>query len=184
MEATIIITNSHPHGFSFGHAVDPINEQVFIPIHVAEGISLSVSDIIKAVLVPNYADKSDNGTAYMAVKILEVNDLNLIAPALEGSDPEASPAEAEAELTVEPEQEMSREETDALVLAFISETTYCTTSEISESLGLSHTTAGNSAIRAFVGGKISKAEVHGKVGQRRPSFVMWAKDASRFIDYA
>tara|TARA_R110000737_G_scaffold62292_1_gene89688 strand:+ start:894 stop:1448 length:555 start_codon:yes stop_codon:yes gene_type:complete len=184
MEATIIITNSHPHGFSFGHAVDPINEQVFIPIHVAEGISLSVSDIIKAVLVPNYADKSDNGTAYMAVKILEVNDLNLIAPALEGSDPEASPAEAEVELAVEPEQEMSREETDALVLAFISETTYCTTSEISESLGLSHTTAGNSAIRAFVGGKISKAEVHGKVGQRRPSFVMWAKDASRFIDYA
>jgi hypothetical protein len=184
MEATIIITNSHPHGFSFGHAVDPINEQVFIPIHVAEGISLSVSDTIKAVLVPNYADKSDNGTAYMAVKILEVNDLNLIAPASEKSDPEALPAEPDTELDVEPDQEMSREETDALVLAFISETTYCTTSEISESLGLSHTTAGNSAIRAFVGGKISKAEVHGKVGQRRPSFVMWAKDASRFIDYA
>ena len=184
MEATIIITNSHPHGFSFGHAVDPINEQVFIPIHVAEGISLSVSDVIKAVLVPNYADKSDNGTAYMAVKILEVNDLSLIAPVPDKSEPEISPAEAESELEVEPELEMSREETDALVLAFISETTYCTTSEISESLGLSHTTAGNSAIRAFVGGKISKAEVHGKVGQRRPSFVMWAKDASRFIDYA
>ena len=184
MEATIIITNSHPHGFSFGHAVAPINEQVFIPIHVAEGISLSVSDVIKAVLVPNYADKSDNGTAYMAVKILEVNELSLIAPAPDKSEPEASPAEADPELAVEPEQEMSREETDALVLAFISETTYCTTSEISESLGLSHTTAGNSAIRAFVGGKISKAEVHGKVGQRRPSFVMWAKDASRFIDYA
>ena len=184
MEATIIITNSHPHGFSFGHAVDPINEQVFIPIHVAEGISLSVSDVIKAVLVPNYADKSDNGTAYMAVKILEVNELSLIAPAPDKTEPEASPAEADPELAVEPEQEMSREETDALVLAFISETTYCTTSEISESLGLSHTTAGNSAIRAFVGGKISKAEVHGKVGQRRPSFVMWAKDASRFIDYA
>ena len=184
MEATIIITNSHPHGFSFGHAVDPINEQVFIPIHVAEGISLSVSDVIKAVLVPNYADKSDNGTAYMAVKILEVNDLSLIALAPDKSEPEISPAEPESELEVEPELEMSREETDALVLAFISETTYCTTSEISESLGLSHTTAGNSAIRAFVGGKISKAEVHGKVGQRRPSFVMWAKDASRFIDYA
>ena len=145
---------------------------------------MSVSDVIKAVLVPNYADKSDNGTAYMAVKILEVNELSLIAPAPDKSEPEASPAEADPELAVEPEQEMSREETDALVLAFISETTYCTTSEISESLGLSHTTAGNSAIRAFVGGKISKAEVHGKVGQRRPSFVMWAKDASRFIDYA
>jgi hypothetical protein len=178
MEATVIITNSHPHGFSFGHAVDPINEQVFIPIHVAEGIVLSVSDVVKAVLVPNYADKSVNGTAYMAVKILEVNDLNLIAPASEKSDPEA-----DAELDVEPEPDMSRDETDALVLAFISETAYCTTSEISAGLGLSNVAASNSAIRAYTGGKISKAEVYGKVGQRRPSFVMWAKDASRFIDY-
>jgi hypothetical protein len=181
MEATIIITNSHPHGFSFGHAVDPINEQVFIPIHVAEGIDLSVSDVVKAVLVPNYADKSVNGTAYMAVKILEVNDLNLIAPASEKSAPEALPAEPDVELS--PDGHLCREDTDALVLAFISETTYCTTSEISAGLGLSNVAASNSAIRAFVGGKISKAEVHGKVGQRRPSFVMWAKDASRFTDY-
>jgi hypothetical protein len=181
MEATVIITNSHQHGFSFGHAVDPINEQVFFPIHVAEGIVLSVSDVVKAVLVPNYADKSVNGTAYMAVKILEVNGTNLIASASDKPDTEDSPAEPNTELS--PDCDMSREETDALVLAFISETTYCTTSEISEGLGLSHVAASNSANRAFVGGKISKAEVHGKVGQRRPSFVMWAKDASRFIDY-
>ena len=65
MEATVIITNSHTRGFSFGHAIDPVNEQVFIPAHVAEGMNLQPSDRIKAVLVPNYADKSTNGTAYM-----------------------------------------------------------------------------------------------------------------------
>lgn len=179
MEATVIITNSHPHGFSFGHAVDPINEQVFIPIHVAEGIDLSVSDVVKAVLVPNYADKSVNGTAYMAVKILELNDVNLILSALEESG-----ADAELEETSpETEPERSRKEIDALVLEFINETTYCTTAEISECLDISSMTASNSATRAFVGGKISKADVHGKAGQRRPSFVMWAKDASRFVDY-
>lgn len=178
MEATVIITNSHPHGFSFGHAVDPINEQVFIPIHVAEGIDLSVSDVIKAVLVPNYADKSVNGTAYMAVKILELNDVSLISSAVEKTAADV--------LVVEPspesEQDTPSYKTDALVLAFIEEATYCTTSEISEGLGLSSIAASNSATRAFVRGRISKAEVHSKVGQRRPSFVMWAKDASRFVD--
>ena len=80
MEATVIITNSHTRGFSFGHAIDPVNEQVFIPAHVAEGMNLQPSDRIKAVLVPNYADKSTNGTAYMAVKVSQLNadELNVI----------------------------------------------------------------------------------------------------------
>jgi hypothetical protein len=39
-------------------------------------------------------------------------------------------------------------------------------------------------MRAFNAGLISRAEVYGRVGMRRPSFVMWAKDQNRFIDYA
>ena len=58
MEATVIITNSHDRGFCFGHAIEPVNEQVFIPAHVAAGMDLQPSDRVEAVLVPNYADKS------------------------------------------------------------------------------------------------------------------------------
>ena len=189
MDSKVIITNSHSHGFAFGHAPDPINEQVFVPIHVAEGLILKSSDVIHAVLVPNYADKSDSGTAYMAVKILELNGRNMVADPIVKPEPIPEPriiepvvddAVAEAEA---PATDMSREEVDRLVLGFISETTYCTTSEISENLGIPHKTAGNSAMRAFTSGLISKADVHSKVGQRRPTFVMWAMEVARFIDY-
>lgn len=186
MEATIIITNSHTRGFSFGHAIEPVNEQVFIPAHVAAGMDLQPSDRVEAVLVPNYADKSHNGTAYMAVKVSRLNadelnvkdksetDLNQDEPAFEVpiNQDEACP------------KELSREEIDEKVLEFIDETTFCTTAEISEVLGLPHKTVGNSAMRAFNAGLISRAEVYGRVGIRRPSFVMWAKEQNRFIDYA
>lgn len=80
MLAEVIITNVHKRNFAFGHAVDPINEQVFIPSHVVEGIDLKPSDIVEATLVPNYADKSSSGTKYMAVKIslLNTSELNKI----------------------------------------------------------------------------------------------------------
>jgi hypothetical protein len=184
MEATIIITNSHARGFSFGHAIEPVNEQVFIPAHVAAGMDLQPSDKVEAVLVPNYADKSHNGTAYMAVKVSRLNDDELNVkdknkvPNNQDED-EWDPFEEDSR-----PKELSREEIDEKVLEFIEETTFCTTSEISDNLGLPHKTVGNSAMRAFNAGLISRAEVYGRVGIRRPSFVMWAKDQNRFIDYA
>mgnify|MGYP003630576183 FL=1 len=186
MEATVIITNSHTRGFSFGHAIDPVNEQVFIPAHVAEGMNLQPSDRIKAVLVPNYADKSTNGTAYMAVKVSQLNadELNVI----DKSEADFNQDEPSFEVPINQDeaspQDLSREEIDEKVLEFIDDTAFCTTAEISENLGLPHKTVGNSAMRAFNAGLISRAEVYGRVGIRRPSFVMWAKDQNRFIDYA
>ena len=184
MLAEVIITNVHKRNFAFGHAVDPINEQVFIPSHVVEGIDLKPSDIVEATLVPNYADKSNSGTKYMAVKIslLNTSELKKIdsveVPNNQDED-EWDPFEEDFR-----PKELSREEIDEKVLAFIEETTFCTTSEISENLSLPHKTVGNSAMRAFNAGLISRAEVYGRVGIRRPSFVMWAKDQNRFIDFA
>jgi DNA-binding transcriptional ArsR family regulator len=186
MEATIIITNSHARGFSFGHAIEPVNEQVFIPAHVAAGMDLQPSDRVEAVLVPNYADKSHNGTAYMAVKVSRLNadELNVIDKSEADLDQDKPAFEVPINQDEVRPQELSREEIDEKVLEFIEETTFCTTSEISENLSLPHKTVGNSAMRAFNAGLISRAEVYGRVGMRRPSFVMWAKDQNRFIDYA
>ena len=122
MLAEVIITNVHKHNFAFGHAVEPINEQVFIPAHVTEGLNLKPSDIVEATLVPNYADKSNSGTKYMAVKVSLLNtpELNMID-------------------SVETSQEVDFNQVEA--------------------------------------------EVYGRVGLQRPTFLMWAKEANRFIDF-
>jgi len=177
MLAEVIITNVHKHNFAFGHAVEPINEQVFIPSHVIEGIDLKPSDIVEATLVPNYADKSNSGTKYMAVKVSLLNtpELNMIDSVETSQEVDFNQVETET-------QDLTREQLDKLVLDFIYETAYCTTSEISQNLNIPHKSAGNSAMRAFSNGLISKAEVYGRVGLQRPTFLMWAKEANRFID--
>jgi len=173
MLAEVIVTNVHKHNFAFGHAVDPVNEQVFIPAHVAEGLGLKPSDIVEATLVPNYADKSNSGTKYMAVKVSRKNtpELNKIDSA------EADLIQVEPK-TVEP----VGDSVDEMVLNFIYETTYCTTAEIAKNLNVEHLVASNSAMRAFRNGLISKADVYNRTGQRRASFTMWAGEANRFTD--
>ena len=78
MENTIIITNSHPHGFCF--ACDTVsNEQVFIPIHVAEGYTLKPGDRIKALLVPTSqrVERRGRRCVYIAEKMCLLIKLKL-----------------------------------------------------------------------------------------------------------
>ena len=162
-QQTVTISNIHERGFGFA-VTHGTGEQVFIPPHTLAGHSLRAGDTIDAVLVVNNSDRSVHGTPWMAVRleggeetIAHVTDSNL------AGDISAR---------------------DHAVLETIKENVYVTTGEIAATVGIDPKTAGNSALRLFNAGKIAKADVYAKPGQARPSFVLWAADAKRFVEEA
>lgn len=165
----IIITNAHPHGFCFACDVES-RDQVFIPVHIAEGHNLKPGDYIDAVLVPNYQDKSDRGTPWQAVKLHRDSALEV---------PNNQVCE---EVLLDKLQTLNQEELDVEVLRLIMSGGYHTTAEISDYVDVDHKTVGNSAMRHFSAGRISKAEVFNRVGQQRPTMILWAASAKSFIE--
>ena len=163
----IIITNAHAHGFAF--ACDTETQgQVFIPVHIAEGFDLAPGDEIEAVLVPNYQDKSDKGTPWQAVKLQR-----------------DSVSEVCGKVSLDKSQTLNQEALDADIANFIiSVGGYQTTAEIADYFEINHKTAGNAAQRLFNAGKIAKADVFNRVGQQRPTIILWAASAKTFIEVA
>lgn len=163
----IIITNAHAHGFAF--ACDTETQgQVFIPVHIAEGFDLAPGDEIDAVLVPNYQDKSDKGTPWQAVR-LQRDGLNEVCE----------------KVSLDKSQTLNQEALEADIANFIiSAGGYHTTAEIADYFEINHKTAGNAAQRLFNAGKIAKADVFNRVGQQRPTIILWASSAKTFIEVA
>ena len=157
MENTIIITNSHPHGFCF--ACDTIsNEQVFIPIHVAEGYTLKPGDRIKALLVPNFADKSARGTPWQAVRLYSEKDV----PINQVSD-ELIPF-------------------DEMVLEFIRGGGYHSSQEIAAYFDIDKEYVIEQPLnRLFEQGEIVKAAVMSQ-SDHNPLLTLWAESADKFIE--
>jgi len=154
----ITISNVHDRGFAF--AVTDTGKQVFIPPHTLAGNTLRAGDTIKAVLVVNPSDRSAHGTPWMAVR-LEADD---------------------KEQVEEKTDEQTMEQRDQEVFEVISEAAYVTTSEIAEFLEIDTKTALNSAMRLYNAGRIGKADVYAKVGQQRPSFVLFTTDVKLFLE--
>jgi len=166
MENTIIITNSHPHGFCF--ACDTIsNEQVFIPIHVAEGYTLQPGDKIKAMLVPNFADKSARGTPWQAVRLYSGKDVPINQVEVGDGD-----------------DDLTRSQVDSEIFKLIQFGGYYSTQELAQQAGLGEKAVGNSAMRLFTAGKIAKAEVYGSANDKQFTFILWAERADNFIEVA
>ena len=166
MENTIIITNSHPHGFCF--ACDTVsNEQVFIPIHVAEGYTLKPGDKIKAMLVPNFADKSARGTPWQAVRLYSGKDVPINQVEVGDGD-----------------DDLTRSQVDGEILKLIQFGGYYSTQELAQQAGLGEKAVGNSAMRLFTAGKIAKAEVYGSANDKQFTFILWAERADNFIEVA
>ena len=158
----IIITNAHTHGFAF--ACDTETQgQVFIPVHIADGFDLAPGDEINAVLVPNYQDKSDKGTPWQAVKLQRDNEVCEKA-------------------IIDNSQTLNNEALDAEMFTYILAGGYHTTAELADYFELDHKTAGNAAQRLFNSGKIAKADVFNRVGQQRPTIILWAASAKTFIE--
>ena len=159
MENTIIITNSHPHGFCF--ACDTIsNEQVFIPIHVAEGYTLKPGDKIKALLVPNFADKSARGTPWQAVRLYGEKDVP-INQVSDGLIP-----------------------FDEKVLEFIRGGGYHSSQEIAAYFDIDKEYVIEQPLnRLFDQGEIVKAAVMSQ-SDHNPLLTLWAESADKFIEVA
>jgi len=151
----ITISNVHERGFAF--AITDIGEQVFIPPHAAKDHDLEVGARMTALVAINPSEHQREQTPFLAILLK---------------------AGGEAR----PEKPTSVSSLDDKALNVIKEAFYVTTAQIAETLGVDTRTAGNSANRLFNAGKIAKADVYGKVGQSRPSFILWAEDASDFLE--
>jgi hypothetical protein len=166
MQETILITNHHPDGFAF--ALNEAGEQIFIPPYAIDGAELQRGKHYQAVLIENHKEHQRERTPWMAVSVI-------------GDTP--TPAAAEPEPVKGPfETAMTADELDEAVHDLICECAIVTSGELAEHLDVTTTTAGNSATRLFNAGKISKADVYAKVGQSRPSFILWASKASDFLE--
>ena len=163
MQQTILITNYHPDGFAF--ALTEANEEIFIPPYAIDGTELQRGKRYQAVLIENHKKHQRERTPWMAVSVLG-----------DTPEPVAEPVEGPCEtpLTVQ--------KLDEAVHELICESSYITTGELAHLLDVTTTTASNSAMRLFNAGKISKADVYAKVGQSRPSFILWASKASDFVE--
>jgi hypothetical protein len=159
----ILITNYHPDGFAF--ALTEAGEQVFIPPYAIDGAELQRGKRYQAVLIENHKEHQRERTPWMAVSVIG----DTPAPAAE---PVKGPYETP----------LTAEELDEAVHEMIRESGLVTSGELAEHLDVTTTTAGNSATRLFNAGKISKADVYAKVGQSRPSFILWASRASDFLE--
>lgn len=165
----IIITNAHAHGFAFACDMET-QGQVFIPVHIAEGFDLAPGDEIDAVLVPNYQDKSDKGTPWQAVRLQR------------SVESDASDDEVCEKVLLDKSQTLNQEALDADIASYIFAGGYYTTAELADYFEVDHKTAGNSAMRLFNAGRISKADVFNRVGQQRPTIILWAASAKTFIE--
>jgi hypothetical protein len=152
----ITISNAHERGFAF--AITEEGDQVFIPPHVAENHNLSAGIGLTAQLAINPNEAQRSNTRFVAIRLRPDEEVEAEASAI------GTAALDEKALTV------------------IRKLYLVSTAEIAEALGVDTRTAGNSANRLFNAGKIAKADVYGRVGQSRPSFILWADQASDFLE--
>lgn len=157
----LTITNVHERNFAFG--VSDIGEQCFIPPHVLDGSGATRGSTVTAQVVTNPNEKQRENTRWCAIMLTLHTEKDDVQP-----EPK--------------ERTRSMQELDEEVLDYIHYETYVSSGDIASELGVDTTTAGNSAYRLFNAGKIAKADVYAKVGQARPSFILWAKNAQTFVE--
>ena len=162
---SILITNYHPDGFAF--ALTEAGEQIFIPPYAIDGAELQRGKRYQAVLVDNHKEHQRERTPYMAVSVLV-------------TEPTVTPEPAEAATPAA--EEVSIEARDEVIYNLICDGDYTTSAELAEYSGFDSKTAGNSANRLYIAGRIAKADVYNRVGQSRSSFTLWAENASKFVE--
>lgn len=155
---TLIITAVHDRGFAFGVLRDT-GEQTFIAPYLALAHDLNEGQHVTAHLVPN--PKNNGLTPWMAVQLI--------------CEPKIATDEATAP------QPMSDSPLDERVFDEILHCDdYLSVGEIADATGEPRVDVGNAAHRLFVAGRIARAEVHNRVGQKRASLLLYAASAARF----
>lgn len=150
----IMETTTHS-GSGFG--ITDSGEAVFMSRRLVEVMELREGDLVTAYCIPNFEDKRDQ-IPWRAIRA----ERGSVAP-----DPVA-PVRTAAEVDEEVHDEIK------------SNPEPWTTRELSDHLEMDMKTVGNSCMRLFNKGRISKAEVYASCGQERPSFILWAKSVEAF----
>tara|TARA_R110000868_G_scaffold384978_1_gene652682 strand:- start:950 stop:1450 length:501 start_codon:yes stop_codon:yes gene_type:complete len=151
----IICTNMLATKTSFGVRTDD-GSQVFIPASISAAIDLRVGNIVMALLVPNHL--APEKTPWVAINI---------------RPKEPAPA------TPEPEIEIVTP--DARAYAFVEESGYATTAEVSIGIGVAIGDTRTILNRLFRRGAVARADVHANSTQTRPSFCLWAINTAQFV---
>jgi hypothetical protein len=169
----IFIVNIIVSGSGFAQVADS-GANVFIPASVVNGAQLQVGERVDAVLVPNMNEMRER-TPWRAVRVPRQGvELPPLPKNLTGHDPVSG-------------RSLDQMCFDALVassrgsLSAGSEIAYMTTREVADELNSDMKMTGNALQRLFNAGRISRAEVHHRVGQARPSFILWALQAKDYV---
>lgn len=150
----IICTNILATKTAFGVRTDD-GSQVFIPASISSVMDLRVSDMVMALLVPNHL--APEKTPWVAINIRP-------------KEPVATP-----------EPKIERVTPDARAYAFIEESGYATTAEVSKEIGAAIGETRTILNRLFRRGVVVRADVHANPDQTRPSFCLWAVDTAQFV---
>jgi hypothetical protein len=164
----IYILNIIASGSGFAQLASS-GEQVYIPSSVVNGARLQVGERVDAVLVPNMNEMRDR-TPWRAVRVPRDGiELSPLPKNLTGHDPITG--RSLDQLCFEALLASSRD----------AEIAYMTTRELADELNADMKMVGNALQRLFNAGRISRAEVHHRVGQARPSFILWALQAKDYV---
>jgi hypothetical protein len=155
---TLIITAVHDRGFAFGVLRDT-GEQTFIAPYLALAHDLNEGQHVTAHLVPN--PKNNGLTPWMAVQLI--------------CEPKI---EADEETAPQPMSDLPLDERVFDEILYCDD--YLSVGEIADATGEPRVDVGNAAHRLFVAGRIARAEVHNRVGQKRASLLLYAASAARF----
>lgn len=144
-------------------------EQVFIPASVVNGARLQVGERVDAVLVPNMNELKAK-TPWRAVRVPRAGvELPPLPENLTGHDPISGTS-------------LDQRCYDALEDASSEgDISYMTTGEVAAEVNVDKKMVGNALQRLFNAGRISRAEVYHRVGQARPSFILWALQAKNYL---
>lgn len=164
----IYVVNIIESGSGFADRADN-GEAVFIPASVVNGAKLQIGEQVSAVLVPNMSELRER-TPWRAVRVPRDGvELPPLPAVLRGHDPVSG--RSLDQLCYDALLSASRE----------AEIAYMTTREVSDELNVDMKMVGNALQRLFNAGRVSRAEVHHRVGQARPSFILWALQARDFV---
>ena len=164
----IYVVNIIESGSGFAEIAES-GDSVFIPASVVNGAQLQIGEQVNAVLVPNMNELRAK-TPWRAVRVPRDGvELPPLPKNLTGHDPVSG-------------RSLDQMCYDALLAASRdAEIAYMTTREVSDDLNADMKMVGNALQRLFNAGRISRAEVHHRVGQARPSFILWALQAKDFV---
>ena len=164
----MFVLNIIQSGAGFGQ-VARTGEQVFIPASVVNGARLQVGERVEAVLVPNMNELKAK-TPWRAVRVPRAGvELPPLPENLTGHDPVSG-------LSLDQRCYDTLEEASSE-----GGISYMTTAEVAAELNVDKKMTGNALQRLFNAGRISRAEVYHRVGQARPSFILWALQSKDYL---